>query len=84
MAIPAIVVNTVVSLLAKRTTDAATNKVKTRISKTKIASAGLLAVGPDWGTLIPGVMAKDPVAIGNLVLILVTYAGTLYGSGNKG
>ena len=52
-----------------------------RLSKTKVAAniGGLNGVL----VLLPGVIAKDPMAIGQLVVLLVTWAMTIWGRGNK-
>ena len=54
-----------------------------RFSKTKVGAAGLLAVGPDWGSLIAGVIQGDPASIGNIVLIAGAWAFALFGRGNQ-
>ena len=53
-----------------------------RISKTKIA-ANIGGVN-GFFVLLPGVMAKDPTAIGQMVLLILAWLGTLWGRGNKG
>lgn len=53
-----------------------------RISKTKVAAniGGLNG----FIALLPGVLEKDPQALGQMVLWLATWAGVLLGRGNKG
>ena len=55
---------------------------KFRISKTKAVShvGGINA----FIALLPGVMAKDPQAIGQMVLLVITWIGILMARGNKG
>ena len=61
---------------------AVTDAGVTRMSKTKfIASLGGLN---GFYVLLPGVLAKDPLAIGQMVVLLLTWAGTLWARGTKG
>ena len=61
---------------------AITEKGISRISKTKVAAnvGGLNA----FLVLLPGVLEGDPTAIGQLVILIVTWVGVLWGRGNKG
>lgn len=77
------IVGALVSLAGKQVVNAASGQVEKSVSKTKIAAAGLLAVGPDWGDLIGRALQKDPEAIGKIVLLVATYALTLWGRGNE-
>ena len=53
-----------------------------RFSKTKVAAniGGLNG----FFVLLPGVLEKDPQAIGQMMLLIVAWIGTLWGRGNKG
>ena len=53
-----------------------------RISKTKIAAniGGINA----FFALIPGVWERDPTAIGQMLLLIAAWVGTLWGRGNSG
>lgn len=69
----------IIASVARVLISKATVRGTRKVSMTKVAAASLVAVGPDWTTLLPGVVARDPEAIGRLVLILITYACTLWG-----
>jgi hypothetical protein len=62
------------ALIAKKAQGAVVGLLasKTQYAATLGSSSGLYA-------LIPGVLAKDPEAIGNAVLILLCWIGTLIG-----
>ena len=53
-----------------------------KVSKTKVAAnvGGLNA----FLVLLPGVLAADPTAIGQMVILIIAWVGVLWGRGNKG
>ena len=53
-----------------------------RVSKTKIA-ANIGGVNAFFA-LIPGVLEKDATAIGQMLLLIAAWIGTLWGRGNSG
>lgn len=61
---------------------AATQEAVFRFSKTKVFAHAL--GGNGFVELLPGVMEKDPQAIGQMVLLIAAWIGTLWGRGNKG
>lgn len=69
------------AILASLITVAAKSGVS-RISKTKVA-ANLGGINA-FLVLLPGVLDKDPQAIGQMLILIVAWIGTLWGRGNKG
>lgn len=53
-----------------------------RISKTKVA-ANIGGINT-FLVLLPGVLNKEPQAIGQMVLLIMTWVGILWGRGNQG
>ena len=52
---------------------------KKEVSKTKAGVLLGMGVGVDWPELMAGVLAKDPAAIGRLVMLILSYALALIG-----
>lgn len=55
-----------------------------RISRGKGGVAAVLAIGPDWGELLPAAFSGDWAAVGKLVALAITWAISIWGAGNDG
>lgn len=69
-----------ISLFGKAALNEGTGRIEAALSKTKTAThfTGVNALV----ALLPGVMARDSQAIGQFVLLLITWGFALWGRGN--